>query len=54
MEMSGLNLMDKVLMVRGATIALTIWDVAGIYTSFIFTTSNSIRLLLGLYIFMFN
>ncbi|KAF3330044.1 septum-promoting GTP-binding protein 1-like isoform X1 [Carex littledalei] len=29
MEMSGLNLMDKVLMVRGATIALTIWDVAG-------------------------
>ncbi|XP_078181152.1 ras-related small GTP-binding family protein [Carex rostrata] len=29
MEMRGLNLMDKVLMVRGATIALTIWDVAG-------------------------
>ncbi|KAJ3705263.1 hypothetical protein LUZ61_008968 [Rhynchospora tenuis] len=29
MEMSGLNLMDKILMVRGARIALTIWDVGG-------------------------
>jgi Rab family, other len=33
MEMSGLNLMDKVLMVRGASIALSIWDVGGIYVS---------------------
>lgn len=33
MEMSELNLMDKVLMVRGARIALSIWDVGGIYVS---------------------
>lgn len=29
LQMTGLNLMDKVLLVRGAKIAFSIWDVAG-------------------------
>jgi hypothetical protein len=37
MEMSGLNFMDKVLITRGARIALSIWDVGGIYIYICFT-----------------
>ncbi|XP_057950966.1 septum-promoting GTP-binding protein 1 [Malania oleifera] len=33
MQMSGLNLMDKTLMVRGAKIAFSIWDVGGDHKS---------------------
>ena len=32
--MTGLNLMDKTLLVQGARISFSIWDVAGILLSF--------------------
>lgn len=35
LQMKGLNLMDKTLVVRGARIAFRIWDVGGICINFL-------------------
>ena len=52
LQMNGLNLMEKILVIEGARLAFTIWDVGG--TLLLLLLILSLLLLLVLVVVVFN